>query len=390
LAMLGGAYNRLGNFSKALEYYLEQLKLLEKKADPYDITDAYLSIALAYNSEKDIEKALHYAYKADSTARANNLSNVTPYTTLDIGDIYSNSIHLDSALSYTTRSYDESVRQKNYLITGTALNNMGNIYFKGNQFEKSVSSFRASIPYIQSMQDYNTLAECELGLARSFDKLDMPDSALEYARRSFMLASENGFLKHAVPASAFLSQLYKRNQHVDSAFAYQAKFINLKDSLANTEKIKQLQSLTISEQLRQQEIAQQKIRDKKDRRLKLELLLVGIFIPVFFLVSAVLSRKKVHRKIIEFSGILSLLLLFEYIVLLVNPLVANAADHSPVLEILMFVGFAAVLTPTHHKIEHWFMAKLIHRHQMQMQPLPGPDDENPSNIDLAPGEAELT
>jgi tetratricopeptide (TPR) repeat protein len=362
LGQMAGAFNRLGNFPKALEYYIEQLKILEKKGDAADIASAFLNIAVLYNSQKDTEKALYYAYKADSIARRNDLKNLFLYTLLNIGDIFFNNNQVDSALLYTSRCYAEAIKQKHDLITGNSLNNMGNIYFKSAKYKEALTSFKTSMPYVQAMQDYNTLAECNLGLAKTFDQLGMKDSAFYYANNSFQLASANQFLQQALNTSAFLTQLYKQQNHIDSAFAYQQTYIALKDSFDNTEKIKQLQSLTISEQVRQRQLKEQELALVKERRLKLEWLMIGTFIPIFFFISAFLSRKKVHKKLIQISGVFSLLFLFEYITLLIHPMVAKGTGHSPVLEVIIFIAIAAILSPTHHKIEHWLVSKLTQRH----------------------------
>jgi len=55
-----------------------------------------------------------------------------------------------------------------------------------------------------------------------------------------------------------------------------------------------------------------------------------------------------------------MLVLFEYLTLLLHPAVANLTHHTPVLEILIFVGVAALVIPLHHKLEHWLIHKLIH------------------------------
>jgi hypothetical protein len=48
--------------------------------------------------------------------------------------------------------------------------------------------------------------------------------------------------------------------------------------------------------------------------------------------------------------------------LLLHPTVARLTNHTPVLEILIFVSAAAVLIPLHHRAEHWLIHKLLHRH----------------------------
>jgi hypothetical protein len=74
-----------------------------------------------------------------------------------------------------------------------------------------------------------------------------------------------------------------------------------------------------------------------------------------------LSRIRIHTKVIKILGILSLLILFEYLTLLLHPAVAEFTNHTPVYEILIFVAIAAILIPGHHRIENWLIEKLIHK-----------------------------
>jgi hypothetical protein len=118
--------------------------------------------------------------------------------------------------------------------------------------------------------------------------------------------------------------------------------------------------ITSNEQYRQMELEEQKRQERAQRFKQLQMLLIAIFIPGFFLITLVLSRVNVHIKVIRVLGVLSLLFLFEYLTLLLHPTVANLTHHTPVLEILIFVAIAAILIPLHHKLEHWFIHKLIH------------------------------
>lgn len=90
------------------------------------------------------------------------------------------------------------------------------------------------------------------------------------------------------------------------------------------------------------------------------MLLIAIFIPAFFLITFLLSRVNMHIKLIWLPGVFSLLFLFEYLNLLLHPTVAMLTNHTPILEILIFVWMAAILIPLHHRLEHWLIHKLIH------------------------------
>ncbi|MEO7266251.1 MAG: hypothetical protein ABIW38_15145, partial [Ferruginibacter sp.] len=81
-------------------------------------------------------------------------------------------------------------------------------------------------------------------------------------------------------------------------------------------------------------------------------------IPGLFLFTLFLSRRKVHVKVIKTMGIVSLLMLFEYLTLLLHPRVLEITNHTPVFEIMIFVCIAAILIPTHHRVEHWLISTL--------------------------------
>ena len=113
-----------------------------------------------------------------------------------------------------------------------------------------------------------------------------------------------------------------------------------------------------NEQLRQAEMAEQKLRDKNARHHQLQLLLIAIFIPIFFLLTLFISRTKIHKTVIEYMGIISLLLVFEYLTLLLHPFVSELTNHTPIVEIIIFVSLATVIIPLHHKLEHLLIANL--------------------------------
>jgi hypothetical protein len=91
--------------------------------------------------------------------------------------------------------------------------------------------------------------------------------------------------------------------------------------------------------------------------------MIGIFIPICFLFTIFLSKRKIHVKAIKTLGIISLLMLFEYLTLLLHPFVVSITNHTPIFELLIFVSIAALLIPTHHRVEHWLIEKLTIHHK---------------------------
>jgi len=363
---LANAFHSLHNYPRAIEYFIEELKIHEKRGKPKNMANTYISMALVYSSEKEYDKALSYAFKAEDIAKKNSFADLILYSKLNIGDIYEKLNQLSSAMIYTHSAYELSVLQKNELIKGTSLNNLGNIYLKQKDYKSALSYYKKSAPILEQVSDLNTLAECNLGLAKVFNTEGKMDSSIYYVKKVYDLAIKNEFFARAVDAGSFLAKLYKEKNKIDSAYAYQEISVNLSDSIDSKERAKEVQSITIAEEFRQKEIEEVKLKEAEERKQKLQLLAIGIMIPIFFFISVFLSKRKVPKRVIEFSGVVSLLMLFEYLTLFIHPFVAEKSHHSPLIEIVVFVIIASLLTPTHHKVEHWLINKLTKFREQQL------------------------
>ena len=118
----------------------------------------------------------------------------------------------------------------------------------------------------------------------------------------------------------------------------------------------------MEEDLRQKELAEKKVEEEKERKSKLQLLGIGLSLPILFFITLYLYKKKIKPKYIEILGLVSLLLSFEYIMLLIHPLVVKITNHVPLYQLLIFAIIAAVISPTHHKIESWLLEKIGRKH----------------------------
>lgn len=55
--------------------------------------------------------------------------------------------------------------------------------------------------------------------------------------------------------------------------------------------------------------------------------------------------------------------MFEYLTLLLHPVVVELTHHTPIFEIVIFVALAGVLIPLHHLLEHAVLNYLVRRSQ---------------------------
>ncbi len=355
-------FSQTGNYPEALETAFKSLKIYENLSDQYGIAVSYNTIGIIYNEQGDARQALNYFFRSKDIMEKLKRPGSVIIRTENIAEVYGKMNLLDSALFYINKAYQMRFEVNDMNQMNITLLNLGNIHLKLGHTDTALSLYRRSIPYSIEDEDVDGLSETYIGMAKLFKLSGKKDSAFYYARRSFESAKTVSGYKKMMLASEFLASAYEEVNNTDSAFRYFKVLMATKDTLFSEEKIKEVQSISFTEQLRQQEIAEQKARSEEERRHNLQMMAIAVFIITFFITVLILSRRNTSPGLLEFLGLVALLLLFEFIALFLHPYIANWTGHTPVYMLLILVLIASILVPLHHKLEHWVKQKLVKRH----------------------------
>lgn len=359
LAVLANTFLNLGNYPKALEYNLQRLKIEEKRNIPTNLASVLINTGIVYVMEEDYENALVYYSKSDSVIQLHKVTDYDYNINVNKGDVFDKLNRMDSAYKYYYHSLIIAREQQNDDFIGASMTGIAHYYRKTNQYDSSVHYYHNAVVYLQKANDDLITCEATLGLAKLFHQYGRADSALYYASLSNSIAVKSGFVSEQLKSSDFLKTFYREQKNIDSAFHYYNTVLVLNDSINNKNRLRDIQFITINEQMRQVQIEEEKLAAKEERRQQLQLLFISIFIPGFFLLTLLLSRVRIPIRFIKVMGILSLLIFFEFLTLLLHPTVKEFTHHTPVYEMMIFVAIAAVLIPAHHRFEHWLINWLV-------------------------------
>jgi tetratricopeptide (TPR) repeat protein len=374
LNRIGAVLSSTGNDALALENLLQALEINERIKNDDGIIKNLGNISNIHANQGDYRKALNYTFKEKSIAEKLLDKRSLAISLLAIGDIYENIDKLDSARIYTQQAYELALDLKDDNNTGIALNNLGNIYVKMGQDRLAMEFYRASLKKYERGRDDEGICEVALGMAELFKNSTYPDSALIYARRSLTLARKKGFAIYTFEASQFLTAYFKAKNKIDSAFIYQQISIEANDSLFDKEKSRHIQQLTFNENIRQQKIEDEKIKTEKDRKNNLQFVGIATVIIAVSLLLLVFYRRKTNARVVKTASMIVLLLSFEFISLLIDPLIAKFTHHTPVYMLLALAIIAAFLIPLHHRMEKWIKEELA---QKDATPVQHPETATP-------------
>jgi signal transduction histidine kinase len=258
LISTANVFNVSGNYPRALELFLEALKIANETADRILEQAVLTSLADTYFYSGDISRSISYSYKAiESNRKLGRLGNMYNGM-MNLGDTYEKIGRLDSALILTKATYDYILQNKAYNSFGICLANLGNIYRKMGKNDSAMYYYRASKSYLREYLNDPGLSESSLGMADLFLKDGQKDSSVFYAKDAFAIASNIGYTEGILRSSTFLADYYRSVRNIDSAFAYQSITIAAKDSLFTQQKANEIQSLSFEETMRQQQIEEEK------------------------------------------------------------------------------------------------------------------------------------
>jgi hypothetical protein len=361
-------YMQIGAAQTSLEIYFKLLEEAKEKKDRSMERHLYNSITMNYMINLgDIENGKKYSYLImQSPGWEQEKANCTSLF-LNLGDIYTRLAQYDSARHYLNKAFDLAIsesggKENNY--TSCIKNNFGNLYLKMNQPEMAFLYYRQSLPYALSTNYTDVVCESGLGMAKIYEKQQLQDSVLHYANTSLSAATEGKHLSYMLQASNYLAEYYQKAKRLDSAVKYFSMSSSIRDSLLNTEKVSKIKAMEMEQRFREQEREQEAAEASEERRVNIQYAILLIGIVSLLLLSLLLSRSFiVHHNWVRFLGVLSLLLVFEFINLYLHPLLDKLTGHSPIAMLLIMAGIASLLIPLHHKLEHWITTKLVEKNK---------------------------
>jgi hypothetical protein len=195
------------------------------------------------------------------------------------------------------------------------------------------------------------------------NKGNIPEAMVQ-AKQLIILGESNNNNNVKLAAAGFMRQIFDSLNNKDSAYYYSRMEASINAQIFSQSNINKIQSLAFNEQIRLIEEEAKKTEEEQRRKQNIQYALIALGIITFIFLFLMLSRRHItNTKLIQFLGVVALLLVFEFLNLLLHPYLENITHHSPVLMLLALVCIAALLVPLHHRLEHWTTHKLIEKNK---------------------------
>jgi len=356
-------YRAFGNTEKSFKYNLDAVSLATATGNEKLIANTTLNLAHNYKDQANYTKAIQmYKSVADIGAKLNDQL-VQNWAFSSLGEIYIKLNKLDSALMYSQRAYEISVRHQYHDNLSFILQHLGATQGKMGNHSLAVGYFGMAIKEGYEMKSGRFVSESYTALAEYFRDIHQNDSGVLYAKKAIDAVKNTPFSNKSIKPAKLLLDIYE-NTNSDSAIKYFKIYKAANDSLFSAKTIQQTQIMSFESEMKQQELSVEKQNAEMQRRQNIQYALIAIGIIMLLTLYLLLSRSFItNTKLIEFFGVIALLIVFEFLNLLLHPFLERVTHHSPILMLLALVSIAALLVPLHHKVEKWATAKLVEKNK---------------------------
>lgn len=364
-ALVGYYHSTHDNPSLALDHFLKALKLGEERNNPRIMLRLY-HFRSFYG---DARESINFQQQVLSLAKQAGETNWEALANVQIGNTYLNKLQqYDSALVYLQKAYEKTQQlagmgKITFGIDVMASTSLGYTFMKLHNPTLALAYFRVALQ--AGVAWGGGLDRVYEGLATFYKETHNLDSSFYYAAKLYQVSevrTKSFAMSRQATASNLLYQIYKERGNADSALKYHEIYKAASDSTNNIAQAQKVESLLSQEKERQAELAQKKKEEEEARKHNLQYAAIALGMVVLLIGFLVLSHSVLaNQKLIRFLGVVSLLIVFEFLNLLLHPWLGAVTHHSPILMLLAMVCVAALLVPLHHKVEHWIIHRLVEK-----------------------------
>ena len=306
-SMANYMFNLKSDHGTALELFLFNVDLEKKTGDTNYIFWDLRSIGFIYQVMENHAKQYEYITRLRDLVNSGIFRDSVRLSTYRIvmenrlADIYERLNKLDSSKYYRFKVYRFGRMNNDNLRTATGSQGLGSLYKQEKKYDSAFYYYRISLDASRKRPDVfrNTL----LGIGKLFLDLNQMDSAFYYINTAFGLSKNSGNNPlQMIESAELLATIYYSRRQADSAYSYLSLSKLLRDSIFTSEKLIQVQNLTLQQGLQKQKQEQMKkeaVMEYKSR-IKVYALsagLAGLLIFIFILYRNNRQRQIANKKV---------------------------------------------------------------------------------------------
>lgn len=299
---IGGTYAHMGDYKKALEYYINALKIAEALSDKNKICESYISIGTIFFEQKKYKETIDYMNKALAVEGKQTTKRNLAYIYNNIGISYKSLNYLDQSLPYQLEALKLNQELEDDYGTTICYNNLSALYTALNKPEEALAYCLKSIALSEKLNYKVGLTYSYIVAGDYYEKQADTQTATAYYLKALQIAREINYKKEVSEAYEHLAFLNEKMKNFEQALDYHKLYAAIKDTILNEKNLQQSNELNIRYETEKKEkaiLVLTKDQELKNKTLKQQQLLrfgLIICLGLLFIISLILYNRYRFKK----------------------------------------------------------------------------------------------
>ncbi|MEJ0055721.1 MAG: tetratricopeptide repeat protein [Bacteroidota bacterium] len=248
---IGISYKNQGALDMALENYMKSADIYASIQNGEGIATTKNNIANIYMLKKDYSQALKYFEESHSGFIALGNPERIIGSMNNLGNLHADLQLYDQALNYYTEAYKLS--EKSGLIFADPLTNIGNLFYRQNNFQRAVEYYQRSLDIAKKQNDRISELALVANIGEVYTKAGQGAEAQKYLDQAMALATE-------LNASFYLPQIlrssatnYSKQGKMKEAYQMMVKYDDAREKVYGEESSKRIAQMDVALELQERE-----------------------------------------------------------------------------------------------------------------------------------------
>lgn len=307
--IIGVYYKVKGNYSIALQYYMNSLKISEKIGDKFATAKVLGNIGILYKIQNKFDNAFQYTRQALKINKEINYQKGIGSNLTNLGLLNYRLKKYNDALKLQFEALDAYKSSHHSLGIANSYINIGEVYLATGNYSKAYYYYKVALDSCKKINYNYGYSASLLNIGTIYLKKYQYSKALNYTLKSMDIAKKHNYLNLKIIIYKQLSDIYAQTNSYKKAYESYVSYKILNDSVFNIKSLSQIADIEYKYKYDQKKREDALIQEKKDAERKLQAkkqtLIRNTFIFGFFVMFAFgliilywLLQKKKDNKIL--------------------------------------------------------------------------------------------
>ncbi len=231
LHVLGALDRKLGDYKGAINYFLNEQKILLALDDKKRLAKCMLSIGMVHGRQSSYDKELQHYLKALTIYEEVNEPKDIAYSMNTIGQFYRGQNNEVLALEYFKKSLTLFETLTNTEGIAHSLGNLANLETDRKNYKNAMKMYRRALNIYREHKKRGGESAMLYGIGRVYRKMGKLDSALAYSFKSLKIKEEIGNRRSVASGLRWIGFLYENMEDYPRAIEYFVNSMKVDSSL---------------------------------------------------------------------------------------------------------------------------------------------------------------